>query len=223
VNDRESSHDTEDQSAQYDDDNPLIEMFKHQSEYTPDDIRDILSINKSKSNRNKPTTRSTNNHVTYNFSRANTSKLSQLVDRGANGGLAGGDMKILHKTGRKVNISGIDNHELTDLDVVTCACLLDTSKGRIVAVFHEYAYYGKGRSIHSPAQMEWFNIDVNDKSRARNGLQRILTLEGHVIPIDIISGLAYINTVGIPTDKDLEEYPTVFFTDPNEWDPTLMD
>ena len=71
--------------------------------------------------------------------------------------------------------------------------------------------------------MEWFNIDVNDKSRARNGLQRILTLEGHVIPIDIISGLAYIKVVGIPTDKDLEQYPTVFFTDPHEWDPTLMD
>ena len=34
------------------------------------------------------------------------------MDRGANGGLAGADMKILNKSGRKVNISGIDNHEI---------------------------------------------------------------------------------------------------------------
>ena len=73
-----------------------------------------------------------------------------MVDRGANGGLAGADMMILQKTDRKLNIVGIDDHELTDLDVVTSAALCDTQKGPVIGHFHEYAHLGKGRSIHPP-------------------------------------------------------------------------
>ena len=40
---------------------------------------------------------------------------NQLVDRGANGGLAGSDMRVIYKPHRKINISGIDNHEVTGL------------------------------------------------------------------------------------------------------------
>ena len=40
------------------------------------------------------------------------------MDQGANGGLAGSDMRVLHHTGHKINIICIDNHELTGLDVV---------------------------------------------------------------------------------------------------------
>ena len=80
-----------------------------------------------------------------------------LIDRGANGGLAGADMRAIHTTPRKINIVGIDDHELTALNVVTAAALLDTQKGPIIAVFHEYAHLGKGRSIHAAGQMEWFN------------------------------------------------------------------
>ena len=49
----------------------------------------------------------------------------------------------------------IDDHELTGLDVVTAAALLDTQKGPVIAIFHEYAQLGKGRSIHAAGQMEW--------------------------------------------------------------------
>ena len=51
----------------------------------------------------------------YIVARANQST-NHLVDRGANGGLAGADMRILRKTDRKINIVGIDGHELTGLD-----------------------------------------------------------------------------------------------------------
>lgn len=43
-----------------------------------------------------------------------------IVDRAANGGLAGADMKIIEKTGFKVDKTGIVSHEITGLDVVTC-------------------------------------------------------------------------------------------------------
>jgi hypothetical protein len=133
-------------------------MVNEQSQLIPDNVRHILSVNKSKRSEKvkHPVTRSANAHVTYTFARSNTSPHLQLVDRGANGGLAGADMKVLNKTGRKVNISGIDNHELTGLDIVACASMYETNQGRIIGIFHEYAFYGQGRSIHSPAQMEWF-------------------------------------------------------------------
>ena len=66
-----------------------------------------------------------------------------LIDRGANGGLAGADMRVIHTTPRKINIVGIDDHELTGLNVVTAAALLDTQKGPIIRIFHEYAHLGK--------------------------------------------------------------------------------
>ena len=62
-----------------------------------------------------------------------------MVDRGANGGLAGSDVRVIHKTHRKINIQGIDNHEVTGLDVVTAATLLNTSQGKVIGIFNEYA------------------------------------------------------------------------------------
>ena len=47
------------------------------------------------------------------------------IDRGANGVLAGADMRVLQKTDRKINIMGIDDHELTGMNVVTAAALFD--------------------------------------------------------------------------------------------------
>ena len=71
-----------------------------------------------------------------------------------------GIVSVIHTTPRKINIVGIDDHELTGLNVVTAAALLDTQKGPIIGVFHEYAHLGKGRSIHAAGQMEWFNCQV---------------------------------------------------------------
>ena len=71
-----------------------------------------------------------------------------MVDWGANGGLAGADMKIAQKTDRKINIVGIDEHEFTGLGVVTDVALFDTQKRPVVGIFHEYAHLGK-REIYS--------------------------------------------------------------------------
>ena len=68
----------------------------------------------------------------YLFQHANHTN-QQLVDRGANGGLAGSDMRVIHKTHRKINIQGIDNHEVTGLDVVTAAISSTPLKERSLA------------------------------------------------------------------------------------------
>ena len=132
-------------------------------------------------------------------------------------------MRVIHTTPRKINIVGIDDHELTGLNVVTAAALLDTQKGPIIGVFHEYAHLGKGKSIHASGQMEWFNCQVDDRSKIVGGAQRIETSEGCVIPLSIETGLVYMHPIRIPTDQDLQNYPHVFFTSPDIWDPSVLD
>ena len=132
-------------------------------------------------------------------------------------------MRVIHKTHRKINIQGIDNHEVTGLDVVTAATLLNTSQGKVIGIFNEYAYLGKGSSIHSSGQLEWFKTNVDEKSVKVGGTQLITTLGGYSVPLLIKDGLAYATSLGKPTDQDMDTYPHVFFTSPDEWDPSVLD
>ena len=122
-------------------------------------------------------------------------------------------MRVYQRTHRKIKIVGIDDHQSTGLNVVTAAALLDTQKGPITGIFHEYAHLGKGRSIHAAAQMEWFNCKVDDKSKVVGGVQRIETSDGYVIPLSIESGLVYMHFICIPTYIDLQQYSHVFVLD----------
>ena len=195
---------------------PLLAMV-HQSIHTSDDdasdISNVLSVKRS---------RQIQVCQRYLFQHANHTN-QQLVDHGANGGLAGSDMHVIHKTHRKINIQGIDNHEVTGLDVVTAATLLNTSQGIVIGIFNEYAYLGKGSSIHSSGQLEWFKTNVDEKSVKVGGTQLITTLDGYSVPLLIKDGLAYATSLGKPTDQDMDTYPHVFFTSPDEWDPSVLD
>ena len=165
------------------------------------DIDQVLSVNRTNTRTLK---------TSYIVTKAKTNlSLHQLINRGANGGLAGSDMRVLNHTGHKINIVGIDSHELTGLDVVT---LQDTNQGKVIGIFNEYAFLGKGNSIHSPGQMEYFKTRVDDTSIKVGVKQRLETLEGYAMPIIFKDGLAYIKTLGRPNDKELETYPHVFFT-----------
>ena len=189
----------------------------------PTDIQNVMSVSHAKRNiSSHESSRQIQTHQRYVFARVNQTN-HQLINRGANGGLAGADMRVIHTTPRKINIVGIDDHELTGLNVVTAATLLDTQKGPIIGVFHEYAHLGKGRSIHAASQMEWFNCQVDDRSKLVGGAQSIQTSEGYVIPLSIESGLVYMHSMRIPTDHDLQNYPHVFFTSPDIWDTSVLD
>ena len=96
----------------------------------------------------------------------------QLVDRGANGGLAGSDMHLLLQTHRKVNVVVINDHELTGLNIVTGVDVLETNKRPAIGIFHEYAHLRNGNSIHASGQLEWFKTQVDDCS---NVVDRIPT------------------------------------------------
>ena len=201
----------------------LVNKCLAESGIDPTDIQNVMSVSYAKRNiSSHESSRQIQTHQRYVFARVNQSN-HHLIDRGANGGLAGADMRVIHTTPRKNNIVGIDDHELTGLNVVTAAALLDTQNGPIIGVFHEYAHLGKGRSIHAAGQMEWFNCQVDDRSKIVGGAQRIETSEGYVIPLSIESGLVYMHSIRIPTDQDLQNYPHVFFTSPDIWDASVLD
>ena len=98
-----------------------------------------------------------------------------LVDRGANGGICSADMCVVESCERFVDVSGLAGHRENKLRIVTAQTVINTHKGPVVAVFHQMALLGKGKSILSCIQMEHFGADINDKSlRLPNGKQRIL-------------------------------------------------
>ena len=201
----------------------LVNKCLAESGIDPTDIQNVMSVSHAKRDiSSHDSSRKIQTHQRYVFARVNQS-YHHLIDRGANGGLAGADMRVIHTTPREINIVGIDDHELTGLNVVTAAALLDTQKGPIIGVFHEYAHLGKGRSIHAAGQMEWFNCQVDDRSKIVGGAQGIETSEGYVIPLSIESGLVYMHTIRIPTDQNLQNYPHVFSTSPDIWDASVLD
>lgn len=193
----------------------LINMVKSGgTHHPPGDIRRVLS---------KKSTRSVNTAETiYSVSSHRSTLPYSLVDRGANGGIAGLDVRVIHRTHRSVDVRGIDNHQLTNIDIGSVGGVVETQKGPVIAIMHQYALVGKGSSIHSAAQLEWFKNDVNDKAIKVGGLQRITTLDGYVIPLIIQEGLPRMNIRPF-TDKEWDTLPHVFLTGEQEWDPAVLD
>jgi len=56
---------------------------------------------------------------------------------------------------------------------------------------HQYVLAGKGKTIHSAGQLEWYKHDFNYKSIMVGGLQSVKSFDGYVIPLDFKSGLCY--------------------------------
>ena len=78
-------------------------------------------------------------------------------------------------------------------------------------------------SIHSSGQIEWYTNIVDDKSVHVGGQQGTVTIDGYSMPLVCKGGLMYLEIIGTPTDKDLQKYRYVHLTNPNEWDPSVLD
>ena len=130
---------------------------------SPADIRNILS-NPSTSKRAANVS-----EILYRVRAHDTSSNASLVDRGANGGIAGNDVKIIERLNRRVDVQGIDNHQMNDIPIVTAGGVTNTQKGDVIVILHQYAYVGKGTSIHSSAQIEAYNNHVDDRTIKAGG------------------------------------------------------
>ena len=167
--------------------------------------------------------------VVYAVSRRQTStvKRGALVDRGANGGLAGSDVRALYKTDRQVDVQGIDNHQLTNIPIVTAAGVVESQHGPIVLIMNQYAHLSNGKTIHSSAQLEAHGITVDDRAISNGGYQRIITQGGYVIPLQVRSGLVYMD-MRPPTDSELKPHgdgglPQIILTSDQDWVPASVD
>jgi hypothetical protein len=183
----------------------------------PGDIRRVIS----KSSKSMANLTYIEYKVSYHKSACN--KSLSLIDRGANGGVAGTVVRVIFKTGRMVDIKGIDNHQCTNIDIGTVGGVVHTQKGYVIAIMHQYTLLNKGSTIHSLCQLEWYKNDVNDKSiNVPGGVQRIQTLDGYIIPLSIKDGLARLH-IRPYTDHEWDTLPHVILTSELEWDPSVRD
>ena len=165
--------------------------------------------------------------ITYKASNAKSvrAKSGALVDRGANGGMAGQDVRIIESSPyRFVNVEGIDRHQITDIPIVTCgAYVVSKNRGPVIAIFHQYAGIQRGPTIHSSGQLEAFENKVNDRSRKIDAEgQLIVTSDGYEFPLHIRNGLAYLDMRPF-TDAERDKHPHVIMTSDVDWDPSVLD
>ena len=104
--------------------------------------------------------------------------ISSLINRGANGGLAGEDVRVIEKTTGTADVSGINDHTIQGLPIAMVAGVVESHLGPICLIMHQYAYQGKGKMVHSSVQVKHHGNDVKDKSlKVKGGKQRIKTLD----------------------------------------------
>jgi hypothetical protein len=84
-----------------------------------------------------------------------------LIDQGANSGIAGNDVCIISTTGRTVDVTGIDNHQLCSIKIGTVGAYADTQRGPVILIMHQYAIHQAHRTIHSCVQLEHFKNTVD--------------------------------------------------------------
>jgi hypothetical protein len=165
-------------------------------------------------------------HRSYHVSKNEaTVRNGSLVDRGANGGLGGDDMRVIETVPNAVaDVTGITNNVARNLEIVLGAGLIMSNRGLIIGLFPQYAYLGKGKTIHSSIQLESFGLDVDDRPRLlkRAGRQCITTPDGYKIPLKVRNGLPYLD-MEYPDDDAMGKYPHVYFTADQEWDPRIVD
>ena len=162
-------------------------------------------------------------HVRYQVSLHHSHQSrGSLIDRGANGGILGNDANVILKHSKCVNVTGIDNHELSALRMVDASARIDTQLGPVIVILRQYAYHGTGRTIHSAGQIEHYKNEVHDKSMKVGGKQCIRTLDGYVIPLDVINGLPYMKMCP-NTKKEFEDLPHVVLTGGVDWNPKVLD
>ena len=78
----------------------------------------------------------------------------------ANGAIAGNDTRIIPdgQTGKFIDLIGIDNHTINQVELVSCGSYVESDQGPIILIMHQYARMPDAKTIHSCIQME-ANID----------------------------------------------------------------
>jgi len=151
-------------------------------------------------------------------------KWAALIDRGANGCIAGQDMKVIERTIKTIDLSGIDDHTVRNLSIVTAGGVTKTPQGEVILILNQAADMTKdARTILSAGQLEYFGCKIQDKSpRVQKEEPVLVTSEGYKIPIMFRKGLPYIRLRPFD-EEDWKVLPHIHITSPKEWNPASLD
>ena len=185
-----------------------------------------IKASSSAANGNKSTIRWVYNSIRYYIHNGNLGRLyihAALVDRGANGGITGRDMRQLDFALRTIDLSGLDDHTVNKLRLAHSVALVRSTEGKCIGHWFQMAHMPNGKSILSTLQMEAYGCTVNDKAALiTNEHPYIKSPCGKVFPLSTRQGLMYLD-IKPPTDSDMEKYPHVYFTADSDWDPSKYD
>ena len=110
------------------------------------------------------------------------------------------------------DVTGLGDAKVLNLKMGTCTAKITLSGGRhIIGIFHQYAIYGHGKSLHAPNQHRAFGHKVDDISKLLGGTQQATLSDGTIIPFCVHGGNTYMKT-DYPSDEDMATYPHVIIT-----------
>ena len=158
----------------------------------------------------------------YVVSNQKRSHSGALIDRGANGGMAGSDTRTINHTGDYCDLSGIDNHEMPHVPLVTAGAVVRSHNGPIILLMHNYAKVPGHKTIHSAHQLADNGVTVDDRHHLEGGSHCITTVEGYKIPLSFRNGLPYMDMRKY-TDAEYDTLPHVHLTSIARWHPGQHD
>ena len=106
----QESHPDQDLEPPVDD---LVDFINNHN-HSDDQLDQVLQTYQTYTEGQSPM-RQVNPHITYHVAQANQAMHQSFVDRGANGGLAGSDVRVLNTSPRQCTVIGINNHKYQDL------------------------------------------------------------------------------------------------------------
>ena len=68
-----------------------------------------------------------------------------------------------------------------------------TQFGDAILVFNQYVHPGRGKSTNSCLRLEDNSVKVDDCPMALGGTQRLITVDGYDIPLDVSNDLLHLN------------------------------
>jgi hypothetical protein len=209
------------QTACYQDNDDVLDLSYVPNTSEDIDVNDLLDLSYVPSTAEDIVLFEEKQKYMYSLVQTSCRKKSYLIDQGANGGITGIDTRVIERhSHRMVDISGIDNHEITtSIHIVTVGAIARSQPRDVILLMRQYAYcLQQGRLIHSPYQLEYLANDGNDKLIHIPGE----TVDCYVFPLSIRDGLPYLGMRPY-TDVEYESPPHVILTSDVDWNQRLLD
>ena len=78
---------------------------------------------------------------------------------------------------------------MNHIPIVTAGVVTNNQRGEVILWLIQYAYVGKGSSIHSSPQIDPYKNKVDDREIKAGGKHLIETIGGYSIPLNIKDAL----------------------------------